>query len=627
MADKDFKVKTGLDLPAPLPASEGGTGQTTLANALNALLPSQTSNTSKILGTDGTNPLWVNPGAAYQTSAPDNPVTGQLWVDSDETGDSLDPYIIRRKTITATAGQTVFTTDVVFTDGYEQIYYNGVLLVRTTDYTTNGGTNTVTLLQGASAGDTVEIISSTPINLVNTLAGNSANTITAQTASSIPLTIEGASSQSVNFFQIKNSVGEPRLDLSASSMFSIRGYETDPSGIEINRYGANGPVAALGLRAAGGTIASPSVIPAGSRIGLISSNAHDGTNYLNTARITFAVDGTVSTGSVPSMIQFNTTPVGGSHTERMRITSAGNVYIGTTDASAYGAKLAIANVGQASLFMWNSGQGSGHIGFPASGSTMRIVNTYADGLIANGKGIDINANGNVGVGWNPDNNWHLSVNSTNTNMAGAFLSTTSANSLAGLFEATKSDYSNVILKLGANRSANSAYTFIQALSGIYTDAEFNLRGDGQAYADGSWNSGGADYAEYFEWLDGNPNNEDRRGHAVSLINDKIKISEEGDVSVGVISGNPSVVGDSAWNKWNGKYLADRFGSYLKDENGERILNPDYDPETEYVSREDRPEWAIVGLMGKLRLRKGQVTGAGWIKMKDIDEDTEEWLVK
>jgi hypothetical protein len=213
MADKDFKVKTGLDLPAPLPLIEGGTGQTTANNALNAMLPSQTTHASKILGTDGTNTTWVNPGAAYQTSAPSNPVTGQLWVDSDETGDSLDPYIIRRKTITATAGQTVFTTDVVFTDGYEQIYYNGVLLVRTTDYTTSGGTNTVTLLQGASAGDTVEIISSTPINLVNTIT-SSGGTITAPNASAIPLKIVGASSQSADLFEVLNS--------SNAELFAVR---------------------------------------------------------------------------------------------------------------------------------------------------------------------------------------------------------------------------------------------------------------------------------------------------------------------------------------------------------------------------------------------------------------------
>jgi hypothetical protein len=200
MADKNFKVKkniqvTDLAVAGPvtvdssgvlasssaLPVNLGGTGQTSASAAFDALLPTQTNNANKLLGTDGTSASWVSPGIAYQTSAPDNPVTGQLWVDSDETGDSLDPYIIRRKTITATAGQTVFTTDVVFTDGYEQIYYNGVLLVRTTDYTTSGGTNTVTLLQGASAGDTVEIISSTPINLVNNATLNANTFIGAQT--------------------------------------------------------------------------------------------------------------------------------------------------------------------------------------------------------------------------------------------------------------------------------------------------------------------------------------------------------------------------------------------------------------------------------------------------------------
>jgi hypothetical protein len=233
MADKNFKVKKNLQVTdlavagpvtvdssgvlassSALPVNLGGTGQTSASAALSALVPTQTNNANKLLGTDGTSVSWVSPGIAYQTSAPDNPVTGQLWVDSDETGDSLDPYIIRRKTITATAGQTVFTTDVIFTDGYEQIYYNGVLLVRTTDYTTSGGTNTVTLLQGASAGDTVEIISSTPINLVNTVTTNSSNTITASTASSIPLKIVGAASQSADLFEVLNS--------SNAELFAIR---------------------------------------------------------------------------------------------------------------------------------------------------------------------------------------------------------------------------------------------------------------------------------------------------------------------------------------------------------------------------------------------------------------------
>ena len=238
MADKNFKVKkniqvTDLAVAGPvtvdssgilssssaLPVNLGGTGQTSASAAFDALVPSQTNNANKLLGTNGTSVSWVSPGIAYQTSAPDSPVTGQLWVDSDETGDSLDPYIIRRKTITATAGQTVFTTDVVFTDGYEQIYYNGVLLVRTTDYTTSGSTNTVTLLQGASAGDTVEIISSTPINLVNTIT-SSGGTITAPNASTIPLTIAGVSSQTANLLQLNNSSGQLVTRINPSGFIS-----------------------------------------------------------------------------------------------------------------------------------------------------------------------------------------------------------------------------------------------------------------------------------------------------------------------------------------------------------------------------------------------------------------------
>lgn len=61
MADKNFKVKTGLDLPAPLPVSQGGTGQTSTTNTLNSLLPSQPGNSSKFLTTDGTTVSWATP--------------------------------------------------------------------------------------------------------------------------------------------------------------------------------------------------------------------------------------------------------------------------------------------------------------------------------------------------------------------------------------------------------------------------------------------------------------------------------------------------------------------------------------------------------------------------------------
>jgi hypothetical protein len=57
------------------------------------------------------------------------------------------------------------------------------------------------------------------------------------------------------------------------------------------------------------------------------------------------------------------------------------------------------------------------------------------------------------------------------------------------------------------------------------------------------------------------------------------------------------------------------------------LNPDYDESKEYVPRDQRPEWNCVGLLGQLPLRKGQPVAPTWVKIKDISEEVELWLVK
>ena len=60
MADKNFKVKTGLTLPSPLPVDQGGTGQTSATNAINALLPVQNAGTENYaIQSDGTNVSWA----------------------------------------------------------------------------------------------------------------------------------------------------------------------------------------------------------------------------------------------------------------------------------------------------------------------------------------------------------------------------------------------------------------------------------------------------------------------------------------------------------------------------------------------------------------------------------------
>ncbi len=130
----------------------------------------------------------VQPGAVYQTTAPSSPAVGQIWIDSDEDVTTFDSNIIRRKAITATAGQTVFTADLPFIDGFEQIFMNGLLLVKTTDYATSGG-NTVTLTSAAAASDVIEIVSVTGANSIDTYTQAETNALLAANTSVAPLSI------------------------------------------------------------------------------------------------------------------------------------------------------------------------------------------------------------------------------------------------------------------------------------------------------------------------------------------------------------------------------------------------------------------------------------------------------
>lgn len=130
---------------------------------------------------------------------------------------------------------------------------------------------------------------------------------------------------------------------------------------------------------------------------------------------------------------------------------------------------------------------------------------------------------------------------------------------------------------------------------------------------------GADYAEYYEWADGNPNNEDRRGCFVTLDGNKIrKANADDDYILGVISATPSIVGNTHSENWKSMYLTDVFGERLTEvvevpetiiEGTDEvipahteirpIINPEYDPTKPYLGRDRRAEWDAVGTHGQL----------------------------
>ena len=162
---------------------------------------------------------------------------------------------------------------------------------------------------------------------------------------------------------------------------------------------------------------------------------------------------------------------------------------------------------------------------------------------------------------------------------------------------------------------------------------------GNAVFAGTVSNSGADYAEYFEWLDENDNVDDRVGYIVTLEGNKIRFANSEDDVLGIVSGTATVLGDNAEWEWQGKYLKDEFGRKIIDwveykstttiynDDGtskekeislgffpEPRINPAYNENEEYVNRYWRPEWDAVGLMGKLFVRdNGSCQAGGYVK--------------
>ncbi|PAE07439.1 hypothetical protein CHI12_11050 [Terribacillus saccharophilus] len=154
--------------------------------------------------------------------------------------------------------------------------------------------------------------------------------------------------------------------------------------------------------------------------------------------------------------------------------------------------------------------------------------------------------------------------------------------------------------------------------------------NGNIKAAGTVSSGSSfsDYAEYFESLDGKAI---PTGTIVTLDKDKIRPAREGEDMLGVISETAGIVLGEAPFTWANRYETNDFGGYIYEEvevteeevnevTGEitqktRMVtlpkeNPEYDPEKVQISRADRPEWNIVGLVGQVYVRTDETIEAG-----------------
>ena len=226
---------------------------------------------------------------------------------------------------------------------------------------------------------------------------------------------------------------------------------------------------------------------------------------------------------------------------------------------------------------------------------------------------------------------------------------------------------NVAMTTGGavNNATGTAFVIGNGTSSSALSNAFSVQYNGTVKAKSTITaSTTADYAEFFEWLDKNPNEEDRVGHFVTIDGDKIKVAtDEDDYILGIVSGEPFVLGNGDCDTWNGMFLHDEFrrtiyepapkmievedkeiieeeyvdeetkevktreveivvGHHYEEVEGEYegtrpVLNPEYDPTQKYISRFDRAEWAPVGMLGVLAvLHDGTAEVNGYVTVNN-----------
>ena len=183
-------------------------------------------------------------------------------------------------------------------------------------------------------------------------------------------------------------------------------------------------------------------------------------------------------------------------------------------------------------------------------------------------------------------------------------------------------------------NSTSAYNITNIALSIGNGTSTTIRGNafevlfnGSVKGDMSYSTPAADYAEMFEWEDGNPDNEDRVGYFVVLHSGKIQKATPNDkLIIGIVSSMPGVIGNNPM-RWNNKYANDEWGrpiyeevevpytEMVEQEDGtmkeetvyqtevHRKLNPEWRGEESYTDRTERKEWAAVGLLGQILVRQ------------------------
>ena len=362
---------------ADLAVADGGTGASTLTGYIkgNGTAAFTASNTIPNTDITGLGTLSTQNGTFSGTSSGTNTgdqnifqtiaVSGQSNVVADSTADTLTLVAGTNIALTtnATADSITIATSglgTISTQNANNVSITGGSITGITDLAVvDGGTGASSATAAATnlglgTGDSpqfagVNIGNATDTTITRVSAGviavegdTVAMLTAAQTFAGLKTFTGGIQSTANAIYNVQNANTKTVANAAVGATGSqYIGWNATGSATAVglgNQSTGTGGVFYEGYKARGGDTTTITAAASGDDILTIRGNIYDGAAWRSSARITFDVDGAVSSGDVPGAIIFSTTSDGaGSVTDRFKIDSSGDCLVIGTSLLGYGA--------------------------------------------------------------------------------------------------------------------------------------------------------------------------------------------------------------------------------------------------------------------------------------------------